>query len=243
VARYTFGDDEAAVDRLGLVAAAYERTSLAFLVGNVPDRAGVALDLGCGPGLSTRLLGEACAPTVLIGIDSSPQFLGTARAMVPEATFVVHDVTTVPLPGGPADVIYARLLLAHLPAPLGVAGRWAAQLRAGGVLLLEDLDHTDAPSGPLRTYDEVSTEIVRRGGGLMYAGAALEPLGGLCAAVTVPASTAARIYLFNVRRWRADLALASLAPVLAEIEDGLEALLDDDGASVSWVVRQVAIRG
>src|ERR687897_688196 len=128
VVSYTFGDDEPAVQRLALVSSAYELVSRSFLAEHSPAEVDVALDLGCGPGFSTRLLDDICAPRTLIGLDSSPQFLDKARARLPAARFETHDVTVTPLPGAPARVIYARLLLAHLPDPLGVAERWRTAL-------------------------------------------------------------------------------------------------------------------
>lgn len=245
--RYTFGDDVAAVARLQLVASAYEPVSRPFLAAHAPTPVGTALDLGCGPGFSTRLVRDVYGPARLVGIDASDEFLGSARARVPVATFVTHDVTELPLPGAPADVIYARLLLAHLPDPLGLVERWRAQLAPGGTLLVEDLEDIDAPAGALRRYDEVSAEMVRGGGGLMYAGAALAPLGGSCTRVTVTAAQAARIYLVNTRRWLGDPALELWHDELADIEHELGGLADDHAGTgdgtVAWIVRQVALRG
>jgi len=242
MARYTFGDDDDAIERMALVASAYEPASAAFLAAHAPRRAGVALDLGCGPGLSTALVDRVCGPQVLIGVDSSPAHVDVARARVARARFVTHDVTTSPLPGAPADLVYARLVLAHLPDPLGTARRWAGDLGAGGSLLVEDLEGIEAPPGPLRDYDEISAAIVRAGGGLMFAGAALAPLGGRCVAVTVPAALAARIYLFNVGRWIADPTRPAPVDRLTALRHALGALAEGDGsATVSWIVRQVAV--
>jgi SAM-dependent methyltransferase len=241
MARYTFGDDEAALKRLELVAAAYAPVSRKFVTDNAPRCPKVALDLGCGPAFSTQLLAEISAPATLIGIDSSSRFLDIAHSRLPGAHFPVHDVATTPLPGAPADVIYARLLLSHLPHPLDTARRWISDLAAGGVLLIEDLEHIEAPPGPLQTYDHISADIVKGAGGLMYAGAALSALGGRHAAVTVPAALAARIYLFNVMRWRQD---PTTPPTdeLARLQADLTTIMhDDNGATVSWIVRQIAV--
>jgi len=240
---YTFGDDRSARERLRLVAAAYEPVSRAFLGANVPDRVTAALDLGCGPGLSTRLLDEVCAPRTLVGIDSSADFVDAARAELPGARFETHDVTSVPLPGAPADVIYARLLLAHLSDPVTVARRWLGQLRPGGCLLIEDLDAVENAPGPLRHYEELSARTVRSGGGPMYAGALLAELGGETRPVTVPGALAARIYLFNVRHWLDTPGHAIDGDQLRELEAGLvDVTVDDHGGSVTWMVRQLVLR-
>jgi len=243
VSHYTFGDDRPAIERLRLVAAAYEPVSRAFLTANSPAAVDVALDLGCGPAFSTQLLAEVCTPKTVIGVDSSSEFLETAKGRLPEAQFVRHDVTVTPLPGPPARLLYSRLLLAHLPDPAAVVGRWQSQLAPDGVLLIEDLDEVLNPPGPLRQYEEVSARIVHTGRGSMYAGAALAHLGGKTRPVTVSASLAARIYLFNVRRWRRALAAPAAEDGLGELEEDLIGVVgNDQGATVTWVVRQLAIR-
>jgi len=243
MSRYTFGDDEAAVERLDLVASAYEPTSRSFLAEHVPPAVDVAIDLGCGPGLSTRLLGEVCRPRVLIGIDASSGFVATARARLPGVVFHAQDVTAVPLPGAPASVIYARLLLAHLSRPLPTVELWVRNLAPGGILLIEDLENIEAPPGPLRAYDEVSAEMVRGGGGLMYAGPALTSLGGRCTAVTVPASLAAAIYLFNVRRWAAEAVDPEIAHRLGRLGEDLRLVArGSQKETVSWIVRQIVVQ-
>ena len=242
VSRYTFGDDRSALDRLLLVSEAYEPVSRTFLTTRAPRQGRVALDLGCGPGFSTQLLKEICRPEILLGVDSSAVFVQSARARLPGVRFETHDVTVNPLPGAPADLIYSRLLLAHLADPLAVARDWASQLRPGGALLIEDLEGVIDPPGPLREYESVSEQIVRSGGGLMYAGAVLADLGGDAQRVTVPGGLAARIYLFNVRRWRQTPNLPVSEGHLGELEAGLvEMAANDGGTDVSWIVRQLVM--
>jgi trans-aconitate 2-methyltransferase len=243
VARYTFGDDDAAIRRLGLVAAAYEPTSRAFLAAHGPADAAVALDLGCGPGCSTALVARSCRPRALVGIDASSRFLAAARSRVPEARFVVHDVTVAPLPGAPADLVFARLLLAHLADPPTVVDGWRRELAPGGTLLLEELEEVEAPPGPLRDYDELSTSVVRAAGGVMCAGPLLAGLGGRRVRITVDDATAAAISLCNVRLWRADGTTPATADELAELEAALAQVAAGEGrgAPLTWVVRQLAV--
>ena len=240
--RYTFGDDAVAVRRLQLVADAYEPTSRAFLTEHAARRPDVAVDLGCGPGFSTRLLGGVCRPRTLIGIDSSGEFLDEARTIAPQATFAVLDLSHEAAVLPAAQVVYARLLLAHLPDPLAAVERWRGALSEGGVLLLEDLDRVEAPRGPLRAYEELSARIVRSGGGVMYGGRAVEALGGALTPVTVPVPYAAGVYLLNVERWSARPELGVSQEELAELAAGLESIeAGSPTGSVSWVVRQVVV--
>lgn len=240
--KYTFGDDRPAWDRLRLVATAYEPVSRSFLIANALPPPKVALDLGCGPAFTTELLSEVCRPETLVGIDSSDVFVAAARARLPEVRFETHDVSNLPLPGAPADLIYARLLLAHIAEPEAIAQSWLSQLAPGGRLLIEDLEGVINPPGPLGDYEDISVDVVRSGGGLMYAGAALAEFGGVSTPVTVPGALAARIYLFNVRHWLEMPNLPVTDARLRDLEGGLiEVSMNDRGTYVSWIVRQVVV--
>ena len=151
---YTFGDGDLAARRLGLVAEAFEAPSRELLALASPDEVDSALDLGCGPGHTTRLLAATCRPRRTLGLDGSADFVRTAGRLTDDPTvrFAVHDVTALPLPGAPVDLVYARLLLAHLPDPPALAERWRTQLRPGGALVLDEVEAIAPPPGVLREY-------------------------------------------------------------------------------------------
>ena len=86
------------------------------------------IDMGCGPGFTTALLREAIPHSFATGIDASPAMIAEARARVPDAHFAVADVTA-PL-SLPAHLVYARLLLGHLPDP-GVGAGDTGRPRCG----------------------------------------------------------------------------------------------------------------
>jgi len=241
--RYSFGDDRRSSERMELVAAAYEPVSRAFLGSEVGRVDGAAVDLGCGPGFSTRLIAEVCRPGRLFGVDRGDESLREARTRNPGATFVVRDVLEQPLPGAPASLVYARLLLAHLPDPVTHVRAWLNDVAPGGCVAVEDLEDIEAPPGPLRDYEDLSAAMVRSAGGVMYAGRDLVDFGGSVRPVTVPAAVAARIYLFNVRRWAVESVPVDGA-VLAELDRALTELTAGRGSagSVSWLVRQVVLR-
>jgi SAM-dependent methyltransferase len=261
--RYTFGDSDLAVRRMDLVAEVFEPTSRTLLAGAVPAGAGLALDLGCGPGHTTRLLAAVARPRRTLGIDGSARYLARARATTADGSvhYVRHDVTALPLPGAPTDAIYARLVLAHLPDPLGLAGRWRSQLRPGGVLVLDEVEDIDPPAGVLRDYEQLVVAVVAAEGGTMYAGRLLAPLGGRCVEVDVDAALAARIFGLNLATWRDDALARGLADAghLDDVARRLAELADRSvhdrsaheraggnsgagGAAVRWVLRHVVCR-
>ena len=95
------------------------------------------MDLGCGPGHTTRLLHEVTEAMRTVGLDASAAYVERARSRgSADVTFEVHDATALPLPVEPAHAIYARLLLAHLRDPADVVAGWVSQLSEGGVVLL-----------------------------------------------------------------------------------------------------------
>lgn len=244
-ARYTFGDSDLAVDRLALVASVFEPTSRALLA-RAPVGGDLAIDLGCGPGHTTRLVAEVCRPRATRGLDASDRFVAAARSLTDDlaVTYAVHDVTRVPLPGGPADLVHARLLLAHLPGPLEVVERWRSCLRPGGVLVLDEVEDIEAPQGVLRDYEDLVTALVAAEGADMYSGRLLESLGGRCVVHHVDRSVAARMFAMNLATWRADVILRGLVdePGADRLAAGLSSLgSGPDGPPVRWTLRQVVL--
>ncbi|MFN0089695.1 MAG: hypothetical protein ACKVWR_05410, partial [Acidimicrobiales bacterium] len=88
--RYAFGRDDPAARRLALLARVFDPTTEALVdaaARHAPE--GPALDLGCGPGHTTRLLCDALARlgrrTPVLGLDAAEAFLAEAAERAPEA--------------------------------------------------------------------------------------------------------------------------------------------------------------
>jgi SAM-dependent methyltransferase len=116
------------------------------------DQLGVAagarcLDAGCGPGETMRLMAGRVGPSgAVVGIDVDVALAGVTETALHEAGFAqcrvhIHDVTKdEPIPYGPFDLVYARLLLFHLPARVEALRRLWGAVAPGGHLLLQDYD-------------------------------------------------------------------------------------------------------
>ena len=114
------------------------------------DQVGLAagascLDAGCGPGETMRLMAQRVGPAGRVtGID--PPLGSQALTMLQNAghrqcRFVPLDVTAdKPIPGAPFDLVYARLLLYHLPERVTVLRRLWDAVAPGGHLLIQDYD-------------------------------------------------------------------------------------------------------
>jgi trans-aconitate 2-methyltransferase len=249
--RYTYGDSALAAERLGLVARMFEPTTRSFLEAVTERSPAVAVDLGCGPGPTTRLLHRVTGARSTIGLDRSEAFVAEARRDEPAGvSFMVHDVTTVPFPTEPADVVYARLLLAHLADVEGVVRRWSTTLTIGGLLLMDDLEVLDAPEPAFRRYlDDVAIAVVKAQGGDLFVGPRVhrmpdppgcERIRDEVAASSPPASLTARVFGMNlavlVERGETE-PRPDLAAALEEVASGRR-----DGRRATWRVRQVAWR-
>jgi len=248
MARYTYGDSDLAGDRLARVARLFRPTSEAFLRGAAPLEPGVALDLGCGPGHTTALVHETARARRTVGVDRSEAFARRARDLVPGGAFVAADVASASLPFARADLVYARLLLAHLPAPSDVVARWSTMLTIGGRVLVDDLEAIETGDEVFRGYlDDVALAVIRAQGGVLFVGPALhasrDPAGlarvyDEVVAFSPPAADTARVFAMNlaVLTERGEVAPhADLAAALEAIASGVR-----HAEPVRWKVRQLA---
>jgi len=211
--RYTFGDREPAAVRLRLLSEVLAASSSGLLRGGVGARPGLAVDLGCGPGYSTALVAEAAGATETVGLDRSATFVAAAATRFPALRFVGHDVTRLPFPTAAPDLVFARLVLAHLPEPAAQLYRWAGALAPGGRLLVEETEWIEAADPVLQDYETRVRAVVASQGAPMTAGPLLADVGdgpevrvldNRVRVVAVPVATAARIYELNLASWRHD---------------------------------------
>jgi trans-aconitate 2-methyltransferase len=140
--QYLFGDNDNAAQRLELLARVYHESTRAFLCKATGYKhSPLALDLGCGPGFTTRLIADTLLCDRVIGLDSSKAFINLAWANSGERlSFWEHDVTATPFPWGRANLIFSRFLLTHLRDPEAVVANWASQLERCGLVLLEETE-------------------------------------------------------------------------------------------------------
>jgi trans-aconitate 2-methyltransferase len=237
--------------------AMFGATSRAFLAG-VPAGPDLALDLGCALGYTTRMLAGVLGPRRTVGVDLSPGFVEFARRDAPAGVeFLVHDVAEVPFPTGPADLVYGRFVLPHLERPLAVVERWTTQLRAGGLLMLDEVESIrgDADDeGPVHRYLDLTAALQ------VHHGVACPEVGELLAATAwgpplrCASSSGVSVrplrsvlvppMLLNLRSWRRDEFVQRTypEPELQRLEAELRDLAATDGEGpVTWDLRQVVL--
>jgi trans-aconitate 2-methyltransferase len=252
---YAFGDTEGASRRLDVLASVFGPTSRALLASVASARPGVVLDLGCGPGHTTAMLADALAGATIVGIDASEAFVAEATATAPsDCRFTVGDVTRAPLPGAPADLIYSRFLVVHLPDPHGALALWASQLRPAGLLVVEEPERIDTDDADFRRYLELASVVVAARGGDLYAGRLLADVPAppstdvvvrRSTPLDVAAGRAATIFSLNLALWRDDPAVAAVAGAdeTAALAERLHRRGPDRSTGViRWWMRQLVVR-
>lgn len=124
-----------------------ERTRpAAELFARVPlDAPRLAVDLGCGPGNSTALIAARFPDAEVIGLDTSPAMLESARARLPGLSFALADAATW-VPERAPDLIYANAVLQWLPDHATLLPRLFGLLAPGGVLAVQMPDNLAEPT-------------------------------------------------------------------------------------------------
>jgi SAM-dependent methyltransferase len=108
----------------------------------LPPRA-VMVDLGCGPGLLLRDLGERHPDAILHGYDVTPAMITYGRRLAfkpASVSLTVHDVTVEPLPLADAAVNLASMssVLHVFDEPLPTLAEIRRVLVPGAIFLLSD---------------------------------------------------------------------------------------------------------
>ena len=223
---YTFGDNAVAAVRLQRLADLFRPALETFVTEHLPRPIGHVLDLGCGPGHTTRALAALLTAARVTGLDHSTSFIEeAARAPVANVVYRVGDVTrphdeAVPdVP--PADGLYSRFLLTHLPHPGDALSTWASYLTSGAVCLLQETAAMTASHRALARYYQLVADLQRRHGQRLDIGRALSDLADSRLydvrysgerRFSLAGSRMAELHRLNLMTWRHDPQAASFDP-------------------------------
>lgn len=94
------------------------------------------IDLGCGPGNSTRVLRARWPQAQIIGLDSSSDMIEAARADEPDQEWVVADIEGWSA-GEPFDVMFSNAALQWVPDHGPLVERLLENVTHGGALAFQ----------------------------------------------------------------------------------------------------------
>jgi trans-aconitate 2-methyltransferase len=238
---YTFGDNDQASARLRRLAALYEPETRELLLQSGLRGPRLAVDLGCGPGCSTRLVQEVLRPNRTVGLDASERYIAEARRnQTAHVEFEVHDVAQVPLPVLSPDVLFCRFLLTHLRSPGQVLAGWASIAAPGATLVIHETEALETEHPALRHYYELVGRLQQHYGQRLLVGAVLNECVQSSGWRVVQserrmlekkAGDMAKLHVANLRTWRHDAYASNafdgdevdaLEKALGRIADGVE---------------------
>ena len=127
------------------------------LLARIPDRSyGVILDLGCGTGELTAVLGEHWPEARVAGIDQSDEMLAPAKAreIADRLEFRKADIATW-RPAKPVDLIVSNAAFQWVPDQVALIKHVVSFLAPKGVLAVQIPDNFDAASHAV--LDKVET--------------------------------------------------------------------------------------
>jgi trans-aconitate 2-methyltransferase len=254
--KYTFGDNGQASARLRGLAELYEPETRELLeLGDVRAPA-LALDLGCGPGWSTRLIKDVLNPRRTVGLDASERYVAEARQNHgSDLEFKVHDVTRAPFPVPAPNVMFCRFLLTHLRSLGQVLRTWASVAEADALLFVHETESLETENPKLRRYYDLVAQLQQHYGQTLLVGTVLEAsfensgwhlVQNKRCVLEKQASDMASLHLSNLRTWRHDEYAARSFD--ADEMDSLEASLEriacgaEDGGIVVNSARQIVAR-
>jgi trans-aconitate 2-methyltransferase len=107
------------------------------------------VDLGCGPGNLTGLLAERWPGAHIVGLDSSPEMIEKAQALVQPVDYAVADVRDW-RPERPVDVLVSNATLQWVPGHLELLPRLVAAVAPGGWFAFQVPGNFAEPSHTLR---------------------------------------------------------------------------------------------
>jgi ubiquinone/menaquinone biosynthesis C-methylase UbiE len=158
---YALGRTPEEYERLRAQARVWEEAT-----GRLLDQVGLApgascLDAGCGPGETMRLMAQRVGPAGrVVGVDTDASLGAQALDMLRSGghrhcAFHAQDLAAgQQVPGAPFDIVYARLLLFHVPQRVAVLARLWDAVAPGGHLVVQDYDLRS--TGVLPPLDSVS---------------------------------------------------------------------------------------
>ena len=250
---YLFTDSDQATQRLKYLAEVYEKTTREFVVDVIRSHPQLVLDLGCGPGFTTHLLAELTRCDRAVGIDNSEHFIKLAeQTRTGRVDFCLHDVTSVPFPMTPCDVLFCRYLLTHLKNPLDLIEKWSTQLGPTGLLVIEEVDWIHSENEIFISYLNIVEAMLADQSSSLYVGPVINSMedtdllkrqSSRVGRLAVSNRQAANLFHLNIQSWKHQPFIRThyRKEMIEGLERDLKILAEDSGqvSEIEWGLRQL----
>ena len=253
---YTFGNSGEASARLRKLAELYEPETRELLARGGVRSPRLAVDLGCGPGWTTRLIYDVLRPRQTVGLDASEKFIAEARENNRrELEFHVADVVRGPFPVQSADALFCRFLLTHLSPLSDALKAWREIAAPGAALIIHETELLETGNAAMARYYELVSRLQEHYGQALSVGGLLDALvtesgwrivESRRVVLEKPARRMAELHVANLRSWKEDefagksfdaRELETLERSLARIANG-----EDQAGAVRNAARQIIAR-
>ncbi|KAF5412145.1 MAG: Trans-aconitate 2-methyltransferase [Candidatus Methanophagaceae archaeon] len=254
---YVFTGKGIAAERLEKVNKLFFPATKNSLQTQALEKVSLLVDLGCGPGYTTRALSSIINANEYLGLDNSKYFIEQARALskdFAQIAYKLHDVTKTPFPAEKADIIYSRFLLTHMHTPKRTILDWGTQLSDVGMLIIEETEDIKTDVPVFKEYIRIADALLRSNGNILFIGKILDEWGyngklekKYCGVAEVPTSTkqAAEIFLLNIPSWKDnEFIKEKYYGDIRRLESGLRGMREanDDKETIEWKIRQMVLR-
>ncbi len=251
--QYQFGDTDIAAHRLKVVNDVFAESTRPFILDTVTNVPHLAIDMGCGPGFTTHFLAELLQCDRIVGLDNSEHFISLARKTETQrVSFNLHDVTTVPFPAEPCDLLYCRFLLSHLQNPAALVATWVTQLRPKGLLLMEEVDWIRTENEVLVVYLDIVDAMLKHQSQELYVGRVVNRIedtdtlkrkSSKLMHLPVTARDAAGMFYLNIQSWRHQPYVREnySSSMINQLEADLKVFSEakSDETEIEWGLRQI----
>lgn len=250
--KYTFGTGKINEQRLQSIADFFNPLAKAFIRKYLDYSVQNVIDLGCGPGFTTKMLSEIITGENIIGLDNSENYIKSAQMKYSRLKFILHDVTKTPFPVH-ADVMYCRFLLSHLSGILSVVNNWIKELNQAGKLFIDEVEDVITETSVFKRYLAINDNLIKSQGAQLYIGKSLSTMKftgnvvhNTCDIHPVSNWKAASwFYPNSISIWEQEEYVLHTVPEKErkEIAHELKEIVDskDDKSDITWHMRRIVI--
>ena len=176
---YVLGNLENEITRLEIQSKFFEPLTRQTLLRARIRKGMSCLDIGCGSGTATQILGEMVGKKGHVtGTDVDEKYIRYCREYKPQPNldFIKDDISNSKLERESFDAIYSRFMFVHLKDSRKAIRSMMQLVKKGGAIIIEELDHAkdswlSYPENPsVNTLREVYVALVEKAGGDPFAG-------------------------------------------------------------------------